>query len=237
MLTSFKWLTLFLFSLWEFSVLYGGLNDIILHKKDEWRHDVTHAIVTCYLALRNETKGQRVVQCTKSNSNLSFGHHECLWTALGQGLGCLVDMALACGSGHMNLAVQALTLGQSINLHSAVSLSYYCLTKISSSQNSFSHNYTNVVDTWCLNKTKCYLLLNPLSMSTLVRRTLYLLRLILSSTELFSACSDIIGLKETNTQTYMCNSRTYDMIHITRKCVFEHFRPGMTQTGLFSYSD
>ena len=27
------------------------------------------------------------------------------------------------------------------------------------------------------------------------------------------------------------------MSRITRKCIFEHFRPGMTQTGLLSYSD
>ena len=65
MLISFNWLNLipffsifffffFTFSLWEFSVLYGGVNDAILHKKVVWRHDVTHAIITCYLALTAE---------------------------------------------------------------------------------------------------------------------------------------------------------------------------------------
>ena len=46
---------------------------------------------------------------------------------LGQGLDLRADMALAYGSGHINPAVQALSLGQSINLDSALSLGYYCL--------------------------------------------------------------------------------------------------------------
>ena len=48
----------------------------------------------------------------------------------GQGLDRLVDMALACASSHINPTVQALTLGQSINLHSAFCFGYYCLSRI-----------------------------------------------------------------------------------------------------------
>ena len=64
-----------------------------------------------------------VVQCIKSNRNLSFGHFQGLWTGFGPGLDHWVDMARAEDEGHINLVVQAL----SINLDSARSLGYYCL--------------------------------------------------------------------------------------------------------------
>ena len=57
--------------------VYGGVND------DEWRHELAHFIETRYLALRDETNVRVVFQCTESNSNISFGHSEGLWTALG----------------------------------------------------------------------------------------------------------------------------------------------------------
>ena len=44
-----------------------------------------------------------------------------------QGLDRRIDMTLACDMGHIIPAVQALIRGQSINLHSALSLGYYCL--------------------------------------------------------------------------------------------------------------
>ena len=53
-----------------------------------------------------------------------------------QGLDRRNDMALACGSGHIIPAVQAMALGQSINRHSALSLIYYCLIKNFLSQES-----------------------------------------------------------------------------------------------------
>ena len=101
----------------EFSVIYGGVNGIILH-----------AIITHYLVIHDETNGRAVVQCIKSNRNFGFGHYESLRTALGPGLRGWY-MSLTCGSGHINSTVQALILGQSINLHSALSLGYYCLNR------------------------------------------------------------------------------------------------------------
>ena len=75
--------------------LYGGVNDVILHKEKERHHDLLRTFVTCYLAFHNGTNGLIVVQYTNKK-----------------------------GSGHIILAVQVLALGQSINLHSALSLSY-----------------------------------------------------------------------------------------------------------------
>ena len=46
-------------------------------------------------------------------------------------MGCRVDMALACGSSHINPGVQALALGQSINLDSALSFRLLLLKWVS----------------------------------------------------------------------------------------------------------
>ena len=94
--------------------LYGGINDIILHKEDEWGHDVTHAIVIHVLfGVRRWNNGRVVVQRTGSIVISTLG------------MDSRIDMALACGSGHINLVVR--TSRQSKNLYSALSLDKHCL--------------------------------------------------------------------------------------------------------------
>ena len=56
-----------------------------------------------------------------SNKNLSSGTMKVYGLPSGQGLDCRNDIALACSLGYKIPAVQALALGQSINLRCAIS--------------------------------------------------------------------------------------------------------------------
>ena len=63
----------------------------------------------------------------KAIETLASGMMKVYGLPSGQGLDCWNDMARAAGEGHIIPAVQALALGQSMNLHSALSWGYYCL--------------------------------------------------------------------------------------------------------------
>ena len=64
---------------------------------------------------------EQVYSALKVKETLAEGMKKVYGLPSGQGLDRWNDMALACGSGHIIPAVQALALGQSMNLHSALS--------------------------------------------------------------------------------------------------------------------
>ena len=70
---------------------------------------------------------EQLFDALKAIETLTSGAMEVNGLPSGQGLDRRNDMALTCDMDHIVPTVQALALRQSINLHNALSLIYYCL--------------------------------------------------------------------------------------------------------------
>ena len=69
----------------------------------------------------NPVMAEKLFNALKAIEALPSGAMKVYGLLSGQGLDRRNDMARACGSGHIIPSVQVLALGQSINLHSALS--------------------------------------------------------------------------------------------------------------------
>ena len=70
---------------------------------------------------------EQLFNALKAIETLASGTMKVNGLPSGQGLDPRNNMALACDMDHIVPTVQALAIGQSINLHSALSLVHYCL--------------------------------------------------------------------------------------------------------------